>query len=225
MLEAENYHAARRATIIAHLQHFGAQNHINPEEETDDSIMNLLLGYFKDKKSLKAKVSSRESPEAGDSKHPSTYTVDFFCTMPREEGSPSSFTYPIPTNTPPYQRVPVECTKPHCPIRHFHYEGLYMDRGMPCSKKSRFGFSDPPREIWQALQRTRAGQAQGKDDWMVKRFAEYHTWLHLLKEIKWVFANGQRGRNEEQKMVWEANRHSGKNWISQLESHNRIDRY
>ena len=68
------------------------------------------------------------------------------------------------------------CTGP-CPIQCPHNEGAYLQQGqVPRLWNARWGYSDPPREIWEAWVRVEQGRGSGWDEVEVDGFALSHWW-------------------------------------------------
>lgn len=68
------------------------------------------------------------------------------------------------------------CTGP-CPIQTPHMKGPYLQRGgIPRVWNPRWGFSDPPRAVWEAWVRVKNGRGRDWDRVQVDGFAESHSW-------------------------------------------------
>ena len=68
------------------------------------------------------------------------------------------------------------CTGP-CPIQAPHDKGAYLQQGqIPRVWNARWGYSDPPREIWEAWVRIEQGRARYWDQVEVDAFALSHWW-------------------------------------------------
>lgn len=68
------------------------------------------------------------------------------------------------------------CTAP-CPIQTPHNQGAYLQQGqVPRFWNARWGYSDPPRGIWEAWVRVERGRGRGWDEVVVGGFAGAHWW-------------------------------------------------
>ncbi len=68
------------------------------------------------------------------------------------------------------------CTGP-CPVQTPHNKGPYLQRGqIPRVWNERWGYSDPPREIWEAWVRIEQGCGRTWDEVEVDGFAFSHWW-------------------------------------------------
>ena len=68
------------------------------------------------------------------------------------------------------------CTGP-CPIQHPHNQGAYLRQGqVPRLWNARWGYSDPPRAIWEAWVRIEQGRGSSWDEVEVDGFALSHSW-------------------------------------------------
>ncbi|CAD6586394.1 MAG: hypothetical protein ASARMPREDX12_002352 [Alectoria sarmentosa] len=68
------------------------------------------------------------------------------------------------------------CTGP-CPIKDQHGQGGYLQQGqIPRVPNPRWGYSDPPEEIWEAWWRVEKGTASSRDQVEVDGFAQSHWW-------------------------------------------------
>ena len=68
------------------------------------------------------------------------------------------------------------CTGP-CPILTPHNRGPYLQQGqVPRAWNARWGYSDPPREIWEAWVRIEQGRGSSWDKVQVDGFALSHRW-------------------------------------------------
>ena len=68
------------------------------------------------------------------------------------------------------------CTGP-CPIQTPHNQGAYLQQGqVPRTWNARLGYSDPPREIWEAWVRIEQGCGRSWDQVEVDGFALSHWW-------------------------------------------------
>ncbi len=68
------------------------------------------------------------------------------------------------------------CTGP-CPIQTPHNQGAYLQQGhVPRVWNERWGYSDPPREIWEAWARIEQGHGRTWDEVEVDGFALSHWW-------------------------------------------------
>lgn len=71
---------------------------------------------------------------------------------------------------------PPPCTGP-CPIQTPHIKGPYLQRGgVPRVWNPRWGFSDPPRAVWEAWLRVMNGRARSWDRVQVDGFSKSHSW-------------------------------------------------
>ena len=71
---------------------------------------------------------------------------------------------------------PPPCTGT-CPIQTPHIKGPYLQRGgVPRVWNPRWGFSDPPRAVWEAWLRIRNGRARSWDRVQVDGFSKSHAW-------------------------------------------------
>ena len=71
------------------------------------------------------------------------------------------------------------CTGP-CPIQTPHNKGAYLHQGqIPRVWNARWGYSDPPREIWDAWVRIEQGRGRSWDEVEVDGFAASHWWCGL----------------------------------------------
>ena len=94
---------------------------------------------------------------------------------------------PQPTNPPNPHHPPRQntaflntssllCTGP-CPLQTPHSQGPYLQRGqVPRTWNPRWGYSDPPREIWEAWARIERGCGRSWDRVQVDGFAVSHWW-------------------------------------------------
>lgn len=74
------------------------------------------------------------------------------------------------------------CTGP-CPIQTPHTTGPYLQRGgVPRFWNPRWGFSDPPRAVWEAWVRIKNGRGRSWDRVLVDGFVESHSWGGLKGE-------------------------------------------
>lgn len=68
------------------------------------------------------------------------------------------------------------CTGP-CPVQHPHNQGAYLRQGqVPRLWNARWGYSDPPRAIWEAWVRIEQGHGSSWDQVEVDGFALSHWW-------------------------------------------------
>ncbi|KAM0799821.1 hypothetical protein BDR22DRAFT_822193 [Usnea florida] len=82
--------------------------------------------------------------------------------------SHNSTTTPL-TTAPP-------CTGP-CPIQTPHNQGAYLQQGqVPRVWNARWGYSDPPRRIWDAWVRVEQGRGSSWDEVEVDGFGVCHWW-------------------------------------------------
>lgn len=170
------FEQARSDAIVAHCQHFGLHTDCPFIEiiARDDPQTAMFVEYL----SQNGIPFRSEQFRLCNSTHELTYMVQvqykpniFIKTIP------TTFTLPIPSDSLAHTWPPVVCTERDCPIEKYHYQGLYMYYGRPSSEMSRFGFSDPPPEVWQALKRVQDKLPETGDKEMVDRFADYHAWL------------------------------------------------
>ena len=69
-----------------------------------------------------------------------------------------------------------QCRGP-CPIQCPHNQGAYLQQGqIPRVWNARWGYSDPPRDIWEAWVRDENGTASSWDKVEVEGFAQSHWW-------------------------------------------------
>ncbi|KAF6217718.1 hypothetical protein HO133_006545 [Letharia lupina] len=69
-----------------------------------------------------------------------------------------------------------QCTGP-CPIQFPHNQGAYLQQGqIPRVWNARWGYSDPPRGIWEAWVRIEQGRGRSWDHVEVDGFAQSHRW-------------------------------------------------
>lgn len=69
-----------------------------------------------------------------------------------------------------------QCPGP-CPIQWPHNSGPYLQNGhVPRVWNSRWGYSDPPRRIWEAFVRIEQGRGSDWDEVEVYGFAQSHFW-------------------------------------------------
>ena len=173
---ATTFHEARTDAIVAHCQHFGLH---------DESPSFMELARTGLRRTLMAdhlfiNGISVLSPQSRlyNSTHDLTYTVQIeYEPESIRTRFPNSLTLPIPLDSLAHPWAPIECTELDCPVKEYHYRGLYMHYGRPSSEMSRFGFSDPPPEVWHALERVQDRLPEADDQKIVDRFADYHTWL------------------------------------------------
>ena len=97
----------------------------------------------------------------------------------RKGTGPSSHTTDQPSSR--YQRIhflntyPL-CTGP-CPVQVPHNQGAYLSQGeVPRAWNARWGYSDPPRRIWEAWVRIEQGRGSSWDKVEVDGFALSHWW-------------------------------------------------
>ncbi|KAL9130249.1 MAG: hypothetical protein Q9175_007071 [Cornicularia normoerica] len=68
------------------------------------------------------------------------------------------------------------CTGP-CPVKIPHNQGAYLQQGqVPRAWNARWGYSDPPRKIWDAWVRIEQGRGSSSDEGEVDGFALSHWW-------------------------------------------------
>lgn len=68
------------------------------------------------------------------------------------------------------------CTGP-CPVQTPHHRGAYLRQGqVPRVWNERWGYSDPPRETWEAWVRIERGHGSSWDEVEVDGFARSHWW-------------------------------------------------
>lgn len=85
----------------------------------------------------------------------------------------SSSTIPRPSQNTYF----TPCIARVCPIKKLHNVGLYLHKGQPppsTNANSVFGLSNPPPEIWAALDRFRNGPATAEDLMLMASFVECH---------------------------------------------------
>ena len=179
MIHAGNFSQAREQAIMAHYRHYGAPRRMLKGFEDyhrhigDD--YNPWVGCYIAENSIyfQANTSRLHGQFAREK-----YTVEILYhpeqVFPKD---PTTIFMPIPGDSLAHPWVPVECTECDCPVKTYHYQGLYMHRGSPCAELSRFGFSDPLPEVWEALKRVQDRVAEKKDREMVDRFVDYHAWV------------------------------------------------
>lgn len=69
-----------------------------------------------------------------------------------------------------------QCTGP-CPLQFPHNQGAYLQQGqIPRVWNARWGYSDPPRGIWEAWVRIEQGRGRNWDRVEVDGFAQSHWW-------------------------------------------------
>lgn len=98
---------------------------------------------------------------------------------------------PRPTNTrPPLNHLPAPprpthlpkqtnaCRNQHCPLRHLpHFKGMFLQNGkIPKKWNEDFGWSDPPRRVWDAWVRVEDLVGSERDFEIVRGFAASHFW-------------------------------------------------
>ncbi|KAL9596302.1 MAG: hypothetical protein Q9219_005897 [cf. Caloplaca sp. 3 TL-2023] len=78
-----------------------------------------------------------------------------------------------------------QCMDPTCPIREEHGQGIYFHNNeLPRIRSAIFGYSNPPENVWRALDRvTRAEtydqRATNSDRWTVTHFARLHAGVNV----------------------------------------------
>ena len=84
--------------------------------------------------------------------------------------------HPHPPSQPTTNSPTQPCTAP-CPIQTPHNQGAYLQQGqVPRVWNARWGYSDPPRGIWEAWVRVERGRGRGWDEVVVRGFAGAHWW-------------------------------------------------
>lgn len=97
----------------------------------------------------------------------------------RKDTGPASHTTDQPSSR--YQRIHFLntdslCTGP-CPVQVPHNQGAYLSQGeVPRAWNARWGYSDPPRRIWEAWVRIEQGRGSSWDKVEVDGFAMSHWW-------------------------------------------------
>lgn len=86
---------------------------------------------------------------------------------PFHVGPVPTFGYPVPGS--PF------CSTPSCPVGGLHFKGMYI-HGYQLNPRfdSEFGYSNPPPEIWAALDRQRSGDDRAEDRIALGAFCLYH---------------------------------------------------
>lgn len=81
------------------------------------------------------------------------------------------------------------CDSPACPVKLAHSQGRYLHNGKHNRHGPVFGSCNPPPDVWQAYDRTRAGNGTAEDMQLVESFREYHVFQGHAR-----FGNGRPGR-------------------------------
>lgn len=65
-----------------------------------------------------------------------------------------------------------------CPIQNLHHQGAYLQQGqVPRLWNARWGYSDPPRGVWEAWVRIEQGRGSRQDRLEVDGFSKSHWWV------------------------------------------------
>ncbi|CAF9905466.1 MAG: hypothetical protein ALECFALPRED_000629 [Alectoria fallacina] len=65
-----------------------------------------------------------------------------------------------------------------CPIQSLHHQGAYLQQGqIPRLWNARWGYSDPPRGVWEAWVRIEQGRSSSQDRLEVDGFSKSHWWV------------------------------------------------
>jgi len=112
-----------------------------------------------------------------DHKTPSISTGTPYHLLPASQPQPVSIPY-----YPPPATQPQWCTSIFCPMRHTHPAGPYLHRGqLSRTANPRWGFSDPPPEVWYAWVRVQRGVAEPFEAMAVDGFVGAHAWGRGLR--------------------------------------------
>lgn len=184
MIHAGSFAKAREEAIMAHYRHFGAPHKLlkHFENAYRGKTANPWVTCYLAENAVSPLGKNSRLHRQG---HQANYTVEILYHQDQDQfdsKDPTSIFLPIPSDSLAHPWAPVECTERDCPVKTYHYQGLYMHRGSPCSELSHFGFGDPPPEVWEALKRiqvrqTQVRKADPKDQEMVDRFVDYHAWV------------------------------------------------
>lgn len=175
MLEGSDFYSCRVKAIVAHCRHFGAvSDNTYLDEITGDPARALYISFL----FRKADASYSNHFTQDDPETKLKYTVEILHkSLFTGRAMPATLNFPLPSNSLAHPWTPVRCLEVDCPVPEYHYQGLYMHRGKPCTEMSRFGLSDPPPEVWHALKRVQDRMPERDDQNMVDRFVDYHAWL------------------------------------------------
>ncbi len=131
----------------------------SPSTSRNSSTVSTTFSPYSSTPSFRFNSSYSSAPPSPSSVHSSTY----------------SFNNILP-HTPINYFNP--CTSGFCPIKPLHNVGIYYHRGQPPPSNhahSLFGYSNPPPEIWAALDRFRNGPATAADLRLMADFVECHA--------------------------------------------------
>ncbi|KAK3176270.1 hypothetical protein OEA41_007593 [Lepraria neglecta] len=69
------------------------------------------------------------------------------------------------------------CISPRCPVKVPHNTGVYLRNGLPNTPSPahpKFGFSNPPLNVWEAHRRITSGEGTDEDRMLLEGFGQFH---------------------------------------------------
>lgn len=170
--------AALHAAKVAHCRHFGANNYPPYEPSTIDYEPEVREGALLDLFEAFSAMKLPENPP--EPEFEMWYTVKFEC--PKTH-TPFSFRFPIPLNFPSDKQAPLVCMRPGCGVVGFHYQGLYMQDGVPNSS-SDLKYSVPPKKVREASARYKIGKTKEGDGDMIFQFQWWHDFARFNRDVQ-----------------------------------------
>lgn len=145
--------------------------------EQDDSL------EYDDFPQLNAKYGLPPAPNFSQNLTPTIKSSPEQPATASDNSSKATKSAPIPTKSPSSERHDRYYHNPRpqcagaCPIQWPHNSGPYLQNGhIPRVWNSRWGYSDPPRRIWEAFVRLEQGRGSDWDEVEVYGFAQSHFW-------------------------------------------------